>query len=109
MTLGENIRRFREEKGVTQQQLADRMDVDRSTIAQWESGVSMPRMGKAMELVRYFCITFDDLMADEPREARQTQPDALTDEERRLLEAFRKLDASARQIAIGAVEGMATV
>lgn len=101
MTFGNNLRDIRERKGITQQQLADRMGVDRSTIAQWESGVSMPRMGKAIELVQYFCISLDDLVSGE------TAQPSLTMEETELLESFRSLDEAGRRAALYAVRGIA--
>ena len=41
-TFSETIRRIRIEKGLSQQQCADLMNVDRSTIAGWETGRRMP-------------------------------------------------------------------
>lgn len=38
----DNLRRFRMEKGYTQQQLASRVFVDRSSVARWESGSRVP-------------------------------------------------------------------
>ena len=38
----ERLRRLRTEKGVTQQQLASMMYIDRSSIARWESGLRVP-------------------------------------------------------------------
>ena len=41
-TLGESIRKIRTEKGLSQQQFADMLFVDRSTFANWETGRRMP-------------------------------------------------------------------
>ena len=38
----DNLRRLRMEKGYTQQQLASKVFVDRSSIARWESGNRVP-------------------------------------------------------------------
>lgn len=40
MALSENIKKLREEKKFTQQQLADRLYVSRQTVCRWENGVS---------------------------------------------------------------------
>ena len=40
--LGSRIRELREQKGITQSQLADRMVVSRSTVANWEAGKRLP-------------------------------------------------------------------
>ena len=38
--LGERIRQFRNEKGLSQAQLAERLHVVRQTVSKWEKGVS---------------------------------------------------------------------
>lgn len=40
--LGQLIRRLRTEKGMSQQQLADSLFVDRSSVARWETGARVP-------------------------------------------------------------------
>ena len=41
-SFSENLKRLRAEKGYTQQQLAKKMFVDRSSVARWESGNRVP-------------------------------------------------------------------
>ena len=41
-SFGESLRRIRTEKGMSQQQIAELLYVDRSTVANWESGRRMP-------------------------------------------------------------------
>lgn len=43
MTSGERIKRFRKEKGLKQQELADKLGVTQSLIASWEVGVRNPK------------------------------------------------------------------
>lgn len=42
MPFGETLRRLRMEKGLSQQQLADRLHVERPSLANWEAGRRMP-------------------------------------------------------------------
>lgn len=42
MNFGESLKQLRTEKGFTQQQLAEQIFVDRSSIARWESGARLP-------------------------------------------------------------------
>ena len=42
MTFGEVLKQLRMEKGLSQQQLADRLYVDRSSVTRWESGSRLP-------------------------------------------------------------------
>ncbi|MBO4914776.1 MAG: helix-turn-helix domain-containing protein [Oscillospiraceae bacterium] len=41
-SFGEALQRLRGERGLTQQQLAEKMNVDRSTVTNWETGRRMP-------------------------------------------------------------------
>lgn len=40
MNFAENLKVLREKNGMTQEQLAERMEVSRQTVSKWESGVS---------------------------------------------------------------------
>ena len=42
MTFGEQIKRKREEHGMTQEELAEKLDVSRQAISKWESDLSLP-------------------------------------------------------------------
>ncbi len=67
MTLGENIRKLREEKGLTQQQLADQLYVSRQTVCRWESGARTPDLDMAERIAEIFHISMDELISDEER------------------------------------------
>ena len=41
MTIGEKIRQRRREKGLTQDALANALEISRQAVAKWESGVSL--------------------------------------------------------------------
>lgn len=40
----ENLRRIRQEKGITQQELADRILICNQSISKWETGVVSPQV-----------------------------------------------------------------
>ena len=44
MSLAENLQYLRAREGVTQEQLAERLDVSRQSVSKWESGASFPEM-----------------------------------------------------------------
>lgn len=66
MGLKENIKRFRVEKDMTQEQLAEALGVTRSAVTQWESGWSQPRMGKLEQLAELFSVPKSALIDDDP-------------------------------------------
>lgn len=44
MTIGENIRKYRKEKGLTQKELAERLGVSQAMITQYENGKRIPKI-----------------------------------------------------------------
>ena len=52
MTFADNLVRLRREKGFSQEQLADLMDVSRQAVSKWEAGQTMPDLPK---LVARWC------------------------------------------------------
>ena len=65
MSTGANIKRLREQHGLTQEQLGKMVDVSRSTITQWERGWTTPRMGNVQLLAGALGVSTADIIADE--------------------------------------------
>ena len=59
INLSDNIRYNRKARGVTQEQLAEVMDVSVGAIYKWESGQSVPELNKLVELADYFDMSVD--------------------------------------------------
>lgn len=55
----------REEKGLTQQQLADKMYVSRQTVCRWENGSRCPDLITAKRLALELEVSMDELISDE--------------------------------------------
>jgi transcriptional regulator with XRE-family HTH domain len=64
MSLGENIRAFREREGLTQQQLGERCGVDGSTVSYWESGKNSPRAKMLAKLATELSTTVGELYGE---------------------------------------------
>lgn len=60
--LAENIRQFRQGKRLTQEQLAEVLDVTVGTISKWETGSSTPDLSLIMELADFFGTSVDVLL-----------------------------------------------
>ena len=69
-TFGETLRQLRVERGLSQQQLADKMNMDRSGIAHWESGRRVPDILMFSRLSQCLGVELSVLMrsAEEPDE-----------------------------------------
>ena len=59
---GENIRKAREEKGITQQTLADKLFVSRQAVSRWENGSRYPDLLTAKSLAVALDTTLDKLL-----------------------------------------------
>lgn len=75
MSVSANIRRLRVSANLTQGQLAEKLDVARSTVTQWENGWSSPRMGMIQKLASFFGVSTADIVTDS---GNPTLPGALT-------------------------------
>ena len=62
MTLADRIQQLRRQKGISQEELADRVGVSRQAVSKWESEQSTPDMDKVILLSDYFEVTTDYLL-----------------------------------------------
>ena len=62
---GENLRRIREEKGITQQTMADHLYVTRQAVSRWEGGSRYPDLMTAKKMSRYLGVSMDELVSDD--------------------------------------------
>ena len=56
------LRRLREEKGLTQEQLANILGVNRTTVTLWEAGINKPRADMLIKLSEILKCSTDDLL-----------------------------------------------
>ncbi len=62
---GENVRRAREEMGITQQTLADKLYVTRQAVSRWENGSRYPDLLTAKRLAASLDTSLDELLRDD--------------------------------------------
>lgn len=70
MTIGEAIRKAREEKGYSRERLARRIGVHRHTIGHWELDYSSPSILSVEAIADVFNMSIDDLIGRERRRER---------------------------------------
>lgn len=69
MDFAQKLRQMREKAGLTQGDLADKLDVSRPAVSSWESGKIRPRLNKLQQLAELFDTTVADLMGEDASEA----------------------------------------
>ncbi len=63
-----NLKALRTKKGVTQQQLANTLRVDKTTISKWENGLNYPNQDLQIIIADYFGVSVDYLLGrDTPK------------------------------------------
>ncbi len=60
--LGENIKRLRQEKGITQETLAEFLSVSFQSVSRWERGESYPDITMLPLLSKFFGVSVDELL-----------------------------------------------
>lgn len=58
-----SMKEIRERRGLTQAQIADRLEVDKSTVSKWESGDSTPLKKYRRKLCELLGCTEEELIA----------------------------------------------
>ena len=62
MKFGENLRQIRKSKKMSQEQLAEKVNVTRQSVSKWENGESYPEMNNILELCKIFNCKLNDLV-----------------------------------------------
>lgn len=66
LNIAENIVRFRREKKITQENLADFIGVTKASVSKWETGQSIPDVVILPKLAAFFDVTVDELIGYRP-------------------------------------------
>lgn len=74
MAFSEKLYQLRKQHGLSQEQLAERLNVSRQAISKWENGVSLPESDKLLAISRCFQISLDVLMTDSPGPTSPAEP-----------------------------------
>lgn len=62
MTIGEKITHLRNSIGMSQETLADKLDVSRQSVSKWELDQALPQVDKILQICDLFHVTCDDLL-----------------------------------------------
>ena len=70
MKFYEKLQLLRREKGLSQERLAEMLDISRQAVSKWESGQTYPEMDKLITISEIFDVTLDSLVKDNQPLAR---------------------------------------
>ena len=82
--MARNIKRFMDQKGVTNQQICDALGFKYTTFMDWIKGVTYPRIGKVEAMANYFGCEKSDLIED--KKEKPTEDDGLSESQKALMQ-----------------------
>lgn len=71
---GDNLTELRKMHGMTQEELAAKLNVSRQTVSKWEMGESLPDIEKSMAIAELFGVTLDNLVRHDSEESMLPPP-----------------------------------
>ena len=89
MSFGKNLQYLRQlSANMTQEMLAEKLNVSRQTISKWEMDAANPEMEKALEICKIFNCSLDNLFREEMDKRSEAYSDLRTEE----VEGFRYVE-----------------
>jgi transcriptional regulator with XRE-family HTH domain len=108
MTINQRIKLLREEKGLTQEELAESISVNRSTLASWERNIS-PMMKECKKLAAFFDVSLDYLAgeSDQRQEAPAEVPVMVfTQSDVTLIQRFHAMSSIGQKMVLDMIDSI---
>ena len=72
MKFCDKLQKIRKENNITQEQLADKLNVSRQAVSKWESGTAYPDTEKLIQISKIFNTSLDELINDNKENSQKT-------------------------------------
>lgn len=79
MKFEDKLQYLRKKANLSQEQLADKLNVSRQAVSKWESGASYPEMDKLIAMSKIFKCSMDDLVNDDAKDFKSSKERKPTD------------------------------
>ena len=73
LKIGAFLKKLRKEKGLTQEQLAEKLNVSSRTVSRWETGSNMPDIGILVEIAVFFDVSIPEIISGERKSENMDQ------------------------------------
>ena len=103
MTFGEKLQKLRKEAGMSQEELAARLDVSRQAVTKWETGTSRPSIENLQSLSRLYNVQLEYLLDESEDELPAPAPAAPVAERGPEQKVQKKEKQWIRRLVIGTV------
>ncbi|RZI50274.1 helix-turn-helix transcriptional regulator [Aeribacillus composti] len=93
MNYGDRLKKLRESKRLSQQQLADKLNINRSTYARYELGQTQPDFETLEKLADFFEVSIDYLLGrtDDPSNKYSDYPTLIKEDEKDIAKDLEKI------------------
>lgn len=81
MKFHEKLYELRKKAGMTQNDLAEKLNVSRQAVSRWEMGTAMPDVDNLVAMSDLFVVSLDYLLKDNPASAQQVCDPAVSQED----------------------------
>lgn len=110
MTIDEKISILRRDAGMSQDELAEKLDVSRQSVSKWESGKAIPDSAKILALGQLFNVSTDFLLKDEQEfiYEEQAEPEKIAEEDETAETDSAKDGNKMKKLAAGAAVAAGT-
>ena len=71
--IGEFLKELRKERGLTQEQLAERFNVSRRSVSRWETGSNLPDVDILIEMADYYEVDLRELIDGERKSEKMNE------------------------------------
>jgi len=85
MSLGERLTKLRKEHGLSQEEVADKLNVTRQTVSKWETDASLPDFDKIIPLCNLYEIESNELLTGNKKESEQVLEDTKDNKSKKVL------------------------
>ena len=75
--LSEKLYKLRKNNGLSQEQLAEQLNVSRQAISKWEQGTAVPESEKLITISNYFGVTVDYLLKEDTADPMNTTAEVM--------------------------------
>nr|WP_042274563.1 helix-turn-helix transcriptional regulator [[Clostridium] dakarense] len=80
MSLGERLLDLRKKSGLSQEEVAEKLNVSRQTVSKWETDQTVPELTKAKLLSQLYNVSYDYLVSENPIGGDLTSIEMIVDE-----------------------------
>lgn len=100
MKIGNKLNQLRKLSGMTQEQLAEKINVSRQTVSKWESDSTSPDLESIVKISRIFHVSLDDLLEEAETSVTSGNKEQIT------LEDLMKINLHNRKMTLLLIGGL---